>query len=458
MKKTLFICALLAFWAQVSAQGIFESNVSTANSIVRVWHEGEDSVLIYNEETPGKGTFLLYTVGDATAQKIDMPNKISVKDFEIYDDDVWFCGEKHDAAYPGGRVGVVGTFHIPSAFDGSGNINYTVLNTPIGGAGYDLYVRGLDRLDLFEHGQYIVLAMTGDNFIYNDLAQTRYTVVSAVFNQSASTWHIDALFNKDSTAVFTDIAALDNIVTAVGTHVDGRGLIAKSFYKSLLLPQNPTVSGLCDDILCDSPIDKAVITHTINDQAAIAQFSEKTSTILHRLDFASGVAVPATPTRITSTPPYTYSTPWGMQEIRFSRQYRAINVLEYGIDPTGITFKTLLWTFHLSPTAWTLAPLQPFTIVRQASMDVNINKRPVTVGMALGSSNLDVHGFHPGSSSITDPLIEPDGCTEYQEIPFYSTTPSVQQFYIDDADVNDIFFNETHQPIVVKINFNQICE
>ena len=29
-----------------------------------------------------------------------------------YDDDVWFCGEKRDAAYPGGRFGAVGTFHI----------------------------------------------------------------------------------------------------------------------------------------------------------------------------------------------------------------------------------------------------------------------------------------------------------------------------------------------------------
>lgn len=261
MKKTLFICALLAFWAQVSAQGIFESNVSTANSIVRVWHEGEDSVLIYNEETPGKGTFLLYTVGDATAQKIDMPNKISVKDFEIYDDDVWFCGEKHDAAYPGGRVGVVGTFHIPSAFDGSGNINYTVLNTPIGGAGYDLYVRGLDRLDLFEHGQYIVLAMTGDNFIHDDLAQTRYTVVSAVFNQSASTWHIDALFNKDSTAVFTDIAALDTIVTAVGTY--GNTQITKSFRKGIFFTSAPTTPNQCE---YTSPMNKNMGESTPTEQ------------------------------------------------------------------------------------------------------------------------------------------------------------------------------------------------
>ncbi len=458
MKKALFICALLAFGVQVSAQGIFESNVSTANSIVRVWHEGEGTVIIYNKEVSGTGTFLLYTVGNAVARKIDIPSGVSVKDFEIHDKDVWFCGEKSDPAYPGGRAGVVGTFNITSTFNGSGRINYTVLNMPIGGAGYDLYVRGLDRLDLFEHGQYIVLAMTGDNFIHDDLAQTRHTVVSAFFNPSAQLWHIDALFNKDSTAVFTDIAALNTIVTAVGTHIDGNGLIAKSFYKSLLLPQNPTVSGLCDDILCDGPIGKAVITHTINDQAAIAQFSKKTFTILHRLDFASGVAVPATPTRITSTPPHTYSTPWEMQEIRFSQSNSAISVLEYGIDPAGTTFKTLLWTFHLSPTVWTLAPLQPFAIVRQASMDVNVNNRPVTVGMSLGSLNMDVHGFHPGTSPVTHPLILPDACSDYQEIPFSNTTPTVRPFPIDDIDVDYFFNNSIHHPTTSVINFNQICQ
>lgn len=251
MKKTLFICALLAFGAQVSAQGIFESNVRTLNSIVRVWHEGEGTVIIYNKEVSGTGTFLLYTVGNAVARKIDIPSGVSVKDFEIHDKDVWFCGEKSDPAYPGGRAGIVGTFDITSTFNGSGRINYTVLNTPIGGAGYDLYVRGLDRLDLFEHGQYIVLAMTGDNFIHDDLAQTRHTVVSAVFNQSALAWHIDALFNKDSTVVFTDIAALDTIVTAVGTY--GNTQITKSFRKGIFFTSAPTTPNQCE---YTSPMNK----------------------------------------------------------------------------------------------------------------------------------------------------------------------------------------------------------
>ena len=461
--KTLTLCVLLAVMTvPAAAQGIYEATVATENSIVRVWQERD--VVIYNEESTGVGSFLLYTVGTGTAQHIDLPEDISVRDFEIMDEEVWFCGEKKDNLYPGGHAGVVGTFNIPNTFGGATPINYAVMNAPIGYDGYWVNVESLERMDQFTSSNRSVMVMTGKSHVDLDPIKKRSTVVSAA--QLVSGWVTCALLDKDSTAIFTDIAALDNVVTAVGTSVDGTGLLAKSFYKGIDPPNMPITPNYGDSIACSSPIGKALITHLSDDEAAVVQLDERGYTLLHMLDFATGSAVPTNLTRITDDPNHPYDPEWDLKEIRYSPLTDNISVLEYGVLPGGSPFETLLWTFPRTYW-WPLAPVYTMSIVTQESMDVDIDNYPITVGKVLGSGKLDVQShvantIFPGQTTPgetpPDPLMEPDACTDYEEINYIKKEPSVPQVLINNYGPIHIFQNKTHFPDISEIEFNTICK
>ena len=469
-RKALIVCALLALAAApAAAQGIYEAIVATENSIVRVWQERD--VVIYNEESPGKGKFLLYTIGTTSALQIDLPINISVKDFEILGDSLWFCGDSTGTALLGGKCGVVGLFNIPNTFAGVDIINYTVLDTFFHNNGY-ISVLSLNRLDLFPYALDTMMAMTGGSFIDNDSTKKRSTVVSARL-QSSGFWQICALIDRDSTIIFTDIAAFGNKVIAVGTSVDGTGLITKSFYQSVYFPRSPIISNYGDSIALLSPIGKALISHLNDNEAAIVQLDENAYTLLHMLDFSTGSAVPSMPTRITDDPNYPYDPEWDLKEIRYNTQTDNISVLEYGIvPPGGNPFETMLWTFPRW--VWDPAvPVQTLDIVRQESMDVDIDDRPVTVGKVVNSGMLDVQSYHPASNMtvpnphdptpleppiVPDPLMEPDACTGYDEVGYIEKEPIVFQILVNDHGSFGNITNHVHQPEVFEIDLSNICQ
>jgi hypothetical protein len=284
--------------------------------------------------------------------------------------------------------------------------------------------------------------------------------VSAIFYSGVPIWEFCALLDVDSTAEFTDIAALNNVVTAVGTSVDGTGLIAKSFSKGICFPNWPITPSFGDSIVCSCPIGKALITHLSDDEAAVAQLDEKGRTLLHMLDFTTGIAVPMAPTRITDDPYYLYDPEWDLKEIRYSSTTENISVLEYGVLPGSNAFETLLWTFPRW--AWGPAvPVQPMTIVKQESMDVDIDNRPVTVGKVIGSGNLDVQSYAVYTGQTVPPvapLMEPDNCTDYEEIDYSGERPTVPQIPVNDINKIYQFNNLEHQPEVTEIKIVQICE
>ena len=456
-QKALILAALLAVMiVPTAAQGIFEAGLVTGNSIVRVWQDRD--VVIYNEESPGVGSFLLYTVGTGTAQHIDLPADISVRDFEIMGDEVWFCGNEEKSAHPGGHAGVVGTFDIPSAFAGLSKINYTVIDIWLGSADDDMFIRSLNRLDMFVDGSDTVMAMTGDSYIYQTEQWARSTVVSAEFYRGSQQWEFHALFDKDNTAVYTDIAALDNVVTAVGTGVSGTNLLAKSFYIGLYFIHNPTRPNSADSIYY-YPWAKgeALITHLYNDEAAVVQFGKSGQNELHMLDFSSGSASPYLQTRLTDDPNCQPNSPLDLKEIRFSTSTDNINVLEYGKLPGSNIYETLLWTFPR--TAWhpTLVPVEPMTTVKQESMDVDFNNRPLTVGEVVGIGNLDFHSYTPGTTPIPNPLLAPDKCIDYDEISYTIDYPNVVQIPVSESVKQRPKTNNTFRPRITFIRFNQIC-
>ena len=446
--RILIVIITLISTIGVKAQGIYEANLNTTNSIVRVWHERE--VIIYNEETPGVGGFLYYAVGTPTAKHIDLPDGISVKDFRIFSNELYFCGEIKDPSILNGRAGVVGKFLISNTFNGIGIINYGIMTYWFDPYGYQMVVESLNRLELFPESGTIVMAMTGDTYLYNDPTQNRSTVVSAKFSSLANLWEVYALMDKHSTAKYTDIAVLQSSVIAVGTRFNGTGLLAKKFDKVNGFPNYPVTPNLCDSIICNNhnPIGKALITQTAADMAAVAQLDNTSSTMVHSLDFSGISAVPTSLTRITASPLIPYASPWDLQEIRYSSQTDNICVLEYGKLPGSSAFETLLWTFPYSTWISNYVQVQPFTIVTQASADVNIDNRPVTVGCVNGVGKLDLHSYIPGPIPFPYPLFDPDACTENDEIKYIKEDPAVRQVFIDDYPFLQYQLNENlYQPL-----------
>ena len=467
-KLSLFIAALCIMSA-VWSQGIFEANLHTVNSIVRVWQENESEreVIIYNEETPWRGGFLLYTVGSATAQHIDLPAGISVKDFEIMGDEVWFCGVKDITLPTGGPAGVVGTFTIPPAFGGSGAVTYCSLNATMGDSYYGVFVTGLSQLDLFQYGSMVVMAMVGDAYIYDEPAKTRSTVVSAYFTPGTpSSCFACALLEKDSTVVFTDIAAMDNVVTAVGTDMNGNKLKAKTFYHNYDFPSMPVIYASIDSICLLNPVGTALITHLGEDRTAVSQYDKMAYTMLHMLDFSTGTAVVTDPTRITVAPPAAYGMPWDMRELRYSSATDNINVLEYGMRPGGSIFETLLWTFPRTVWVPPLAPVKSMNVVTQASMDVDIDGYPVTVGEVSVNGRLDIQSYTPlslpsqttGSEVKQEQFIEPDNCMDYEDVDYLQKDPTVLPLPFSEGTCHGNYSTEDYMPSLRLIKFKSICK
>lgn len=130
--KKLLIAALLALVVaplSASAQGTVEVQSNSLNSIVRVWRDKES--IVYNQRPGSTGQFLWWVQGASQAQAFDLPNdKIEVLDFEIIDDEAWFCGVYRDpTVLPMDSAGIVGKFNLADVFlTGGGTVSYTVMS------------------------------------------------------------------------------------------------------------------------------------------------------------------------------------------------------------------------------------------------------------------------------------------------------------------------------------------
>lgn len=459
MKKRLlfFIITFLATTATWT-QGLYEANLTTKNSIVRVWHDNE--VIIYNEETPGSGYFILYAIGASTAKRIDLPDGFSVKDFEILYNEVYFCGEMPAAYLPSASNGVFGSFNIPNTFNGTGAVSYGSLYWYFDYPNYNMAVEKLKRLDLFINNGHIVMAMTGDSYLYGDPTEKRSTVVSAYYRIIGliPSWDVYALMDKRGSVKYTDIAALNDVVTAVGSSVNGTGLIAKTFYKYDDFPAQPINQYQADSIDCQNPMGKALITHTMHNEAAITQLDYKAFTLLHLMNFSTGTAVPTAPTRTTDLLGYTFASPWDLHEIRFNHATSNINILEYGILPGSSVFETLLWTFHHAFGIIPLAYAEPISSERQVSFDVDIDSRPVSVGETSWSNTLDIHSHILWTTFAPYLIPTPDNCNESTKINQKENNPTIRQIFVDEQPYNLTPEEEIYTPHVTEIDITPKCE
>ena len=128
------------------------------------------------------------------------PSHYGIGDFEIFDGNVYFCGENGTNAY-------WGYFNIDSVFFLGGNVHYVLLSNSA-----TSHIMGLNRLDVFEESGTIHIVMLG---VGTTLSNTGSAVAEA-WKPSGSGWKFWYSIESDCIVTYRDIAVTDNYVVIVG--------------------------------------------------------------------------------------------------------------------------------------------------------------------------------------------------------------------------------------------------
>ena len=450
-------------------QGLFEASVSSNKSIVRVW---SDPLMVIYNQTGIDRQFILWDNGNAIGTAIDIPTSdVTINDFEIIDDEVWFCGVYKNTFYTGGSAGIIGHFNIPTMFEGSSDIEYALLNHwlpgPIPITDEELYIRGLTKIDVFRDPTFgIVAAMIGDVYLYHSAMYERVSVVSV--HLLPNKWYVHSTFPKDGRKVFTDIAVLENMVVAAGHGLSNTHPITKTFRKTFDFPHYPYDIYSFDSINCFgfNPTGEVLACHVFDNVIALSQLDYNAGTFLHVFSFNTTTGHPQqyTDSRITRFSGCEITNcPWELDDLRYSTVSKKIFILERGLLYGETATNSLLWTFPLLYSGESTAFCQELLGLTQTSMDVEIDGYPVTSGIIDNSWTLDIQTFVGGGSFyplITPEPIDPeqlDKCTYNTEDIIYKIPVLIEEESSDHVFICGEFPRLYYHPDIYEINFNPIC-
>ncbi len=414
MKKFLVLSVLLLPLA-LAAQ-VREFNIgATDNSIVRT--VDDTTLLIYTQPSAGDGYFLLYKTGAASALAFRLPVGWEVRDVRIYNGvDAYFCGTD-------GTRGLVGMFDIASAFSGTGAVNYTPCSgfLPVG-----FHPTDLKRLELYEYGVNVCMAMAGDSEW--DGIGNNTTVVSAYID-AVGNWRLAYYANKNHLMDFTDVACLDDVVVAVGTDIYGNGCYVKTFQKNERFPCWAYDQDHKLGINFGVQKGEVLATHREGNTVVLAQYCEGKvgyATALYEMELSPLTGLPVSPTIGTwlSLPPayQPYGPSWRMLELDwYADSVWLLQKAEYAMAAvSGVAD----WVMRvplaaLSGTAHAWHPHQ----CNAQSMDIDVGKNKPWLSGEMPHLAL----YEPVW------LARPGNCYRYSDIDFEAKTALWQQSEIGDG-------------------------
>lgn len=314
MKHKLFVFIVLLFAVvSPSKAQITQINLDADNhSIIRT--VDDLFTLIYCETSSSEGWFLLKRTNEPVARAFQVPAYFQVRDVRVHNGVAYLCGTIF-----GGNFGLLGTFDILSVFLGSGQVYYGYSDfyyTPI--ITYSMKATDLKRLDLFNVGDTVCMAMAGSSITDLGIQVASTTVVSAWHDSTG--WHANAAVNKGNFVRFTDIACLRNVVMAVGSDTNGTGCFLKAYHPSLNFPANEFSHDLLHRIDFMSPVGDVLALRLSNDSMAVAHFDNESGvrTVLHRFRVSDATGVPSYNFNCWLTEPAAttpYNSNWKMYEL-----------------------------------------------------------------------------------------------------------------------------------------------
>ena len=333
------ILALLFVGSFAARSQVMEYDIrADVNSIIRTVNDS--SILIYAQENSTLSHFVL--VNEVTGQSLAfvMPGNVIVHDFRVYGGrDVYFCGTD-------GSNAVVGKYEIQGVFFlGGGVLCWSVMSyfpyPPNNYISNLVWVQDFTRLSLYEVGGQVCMAMVGDASFDEVIPQPK-TVVASAYHDGVQ-WHAFVDGSKPYDVIrFTDIACLDDVIVAVGTHINNSGCYIKSYEKVLNFPGNPFFPSSCFKISFKSPVGDVLVTQYAGNVASVAHYDLSGSTVLHRVGFDVVGAIPTMAAATWRTIPssaYPYSSSWMMYELGTTpstipnRHNYLLQKTDYPVDP-----------------------------------------------------------------------------------------------------------------------------
>ena len=228
MKKAIPILVLLLLTLSGSAQWspTYESAAGTSNLSYSVYsevvHVCRDTLVVASGNNSHTGRFTIFSLNhpnlNVASRVVVLPTGMTVNDFQIYGNRVYFCGCQY--AQYAITNGVIGWFNIDDMENASLTLHHTATDSIMGNSLY--------RMVLYEHDSCLHLAAITES---PDRFPKPNTIVDVTFQNgvitSALSWR-SLLLNE----TYTDIEATSGYVGIIG--YSANQLLARRYPKGLL--------------------------------------------------------------------------------------------------------------------------------------------------------------------------------------------------------------------------------
>ena len=442
IKFILVFFLLLVGSMETIAQVQQYPKMAASNSIARTINEG--TAIIYSQKSATQGCFIL--TSDAVALYFDLLPGMLVNDFEVDDlGNAWFCGELSGSP-------MVGTFPIATTFAGTTNVQCGTYDSA---SNHPVFLRSINRMDVAKMGGIRFPIAVGEG-IPNTTNPTS-DIIGVVLSADPTLSQGYMGYDKTLTVRYTDIAALDNIIVAVGTSQSGNGSFAKTFVSNIQFPQLPFFRDYVYKLSCVSLRTQAMlVAKQKGDIATSAQYVKNGYGVSNAiLDFSPAGMLNSVQAMETTNPlplPAGYSpSKLEIRDIRYSSRLDKTLVLHRGYHSQSV----------LSPTAFSVDSwLVPFPTTL------------TTTGNVWRLTQGDEHSLHTvGGQPFTSGtdygggFLHTYNCVAFADSPCQNATPTifnaptctVTQIAIADRDFDFDWTPLSFSPTVHPQSVTTIC-
>lgn len=289
---------------------------SLKNAVARQYTPSQS---IYYCEDSEMHYFVLYDLANLTNVIVaEFPSFLDLKEFEVFDDTVFFCGTFPQSGNP---YGFVGQISVQDLFYNNGQYNFgTYLHLVVAPCPYAPFLASCDRMDVFRSGDHVHFAVVGEleeSATYG--TALRRTASDIWFN--GSVWVGQSLFQKENYYKTSDITCTENlvVVSAYDDEKDYSVLLAFNKIPNFTSSPIANMSYRINDRRFD---DNILVERLLFDDVAVTHYFENSTdgsygTAVHHINNVASLPTPLSHFSLHYT--HGFNTPISvLRDIRFN--------------------------------------------------------------------------------------------------------------------------------------------
>ena len=207
--KRIFVLTVVLFLmiaTPACSQSVIYTHLGSNSEYSKIRHYRNDVDIRYEFFTLnpyGARAFYYVDRSSGLVFSFTLPLYYDIADFEIYNDNVYFCGSNNTDPY-------WGYFNIDSVFFYSGDVHFAMINLPVNNNGA-AYIDVPLNLDVFEESGKIHVVMVGSGY-------ENYTYCGYIAEawQASLGWSFQYTMDTSHTVLYKDVAVTDSYVVVLG--------------------------------------------------------------------------------------------------------------------------------------------------------------------------------------------------------------------------------------------------